>query len=159
MMLESKSGTYEKEIIDYIDKYVHTHLLLVAVAITIIGTALLSPTFSIIARTYREGMYWHQWQNEIARNFPPFQIPILLIGIICLIVGPILINQQPEFKKFAKKHKSAIGIVIGIALTNSGAIFLMLNAYGIIGILLLMVGFILYTFCTFRYHAERGHTS
>ena len=159
MMLESKSGTYEKKIIDYIDKYVRTHLLLVSVVITIIGIALLTPTFSIIVHTYREGMYWHQWQNEIARNFPNFQIPILLIGILCLIVGPILINQQAEFKEFTKKHKSAIGIIIGIALTNSGAIFLILNTHAIIGILLLMLGFTLYTFCTFRYHAERGHTS
>ena len=158
MMLESKGGTYEKEIIDYIGKWVRAHLLSTGVAITIIGIALLSPTFSIIVRTYREGMYWHQWQNEIARIFSPFQIPFLLIGILCLIVGPILINQQPEFKEFAKKRTSAIGMVIGIALTNSGVIFLILGTCAIIGILFLMLGFALYTFCTFRYHAERGHT-
>jgi len=75
---------YTNRRIDYVNK----HTLSIGIPLTIIGISLLAPLYIIGS----EGCYWYEWQKEIARNFPPFRTPLLLIGIPFLIIGLVLIG-------------------------------------------------------------------
>jgi len=120
---EGKGWKKEKTTLKNFGAFIANHSLSVGVVSTVIGLSLLVPTFLIGS----EGLYWFEWQKEIARSFAPFNIQFFLIGLPFLILGVFLINRRPKIKLIKNRfirlndvYSFAILATIGIISVVSG---------------------------------------
>ena len=131
MKVESREGKgwkKEKTTLKNFGAFIANHSLSVGVVSTVIGLSLLVPTFLIGS----EGLYWFDWQKEIARSFAPFNIQFFLIGLPFLILGVILINRQPKIKLIKNRFIRLNDVYSFAILATIGIISLVSGVYSFI---------------------------
>jgi hypothetical protein len=125
---EGKDWKKEKPTLKNFGAFIANHSLSIGVVSTIIGLSLLVPTFLIGS----EGLYWFEWQKEIARYFAPFNIHFFLISLPFLMLGVILINRQPKIKLIKNRFIRLNGVYSFAILAMIGIISLVSGVYSFI---------------------------